>query len=71
MEKPQNPPPSHSKWDSEGQFPDHYALLSAEQVSVWWVISEEAGVGSGTFDVTQRLFGHGLIATWTIRGSGL
>ena len=41
----------------------HYALLSAGQVSIWWLNSEEPGVGWRTFVVTQRLFGHEMMAT--------
>ena len=32
---------------------------------------EEPGVGPSTFAATQRLFGHGLMATWIVRASGL
>ena len=55
--------PKSQKVGPEGQFQDHYALLSAGQVSVWWLNSEEPGIGWRTFDVTQRLFGHELMAT--------
>lgn len=48
----------------EGQSPLPHVIC--RQVSAWWLSTEKPGVGR-----TQRMFGHGLMATWRVRASGL
>lgn len=52
---------------NEGLLP----MSSAEQVSAWWSSPQKPGVGAGTFDGMQKMFGHRQMAPWRVGVSGL